>query len=73
MGIENRQSFEQLRDALGDRPVDIHMMQTYGAYPRDRLLVTYFVEKKGWSVEQLLDTRPTADEAVEITRADQKR
>jgi hypothetical protein len=73
VGIENRQSFEQLRDALGDRPVDILMMQTYGAYPRYRLLVTYFIEKKGWSVEQLLDTRLTNDEAVEIMRADQKR
>jgi hypothetical protein len=34
VGIENRESFEQLRDALGDRPVDIPMMQAYGAYPR---------------------------------------
>jgi hypothetical protein len=73
VGIENRQSFEQLRDALGDRPVDSAMMQTYGGYPRYRLLITYFIEKKGWSVEQLLDTRLTTDKAVEIMRADQTR
>jgi hypothetical protein len=53
------------------------------AHPRDqgsftaRVLAlagafTYFIEKKGWSVEQLLDARLTADEAVEIMRADQR-
>jgi hypothetical protein len=35
-----------LRDALGDRPVDIPMMMKYGSYPRYRLLVTFFIEKK---------------------------
>jgi hypothetical protein len=73
VGIENRQSFGQLRDALEDRPVDSFMMQTYGAYPRYRLLVTYFIEKKGWFVEQLLDARLATDKAVEIMRADQTR
>jgi hypothetical protein len=47
VGIENRQSFEELRDALGDRPADIPMMVRHGSYPRYRLLVTYFMEKKG--------------------------
>jgi hypothetical protein len=73
VGIENRQSFEELRDALGDRPVDIPMMIKYGSYPRYRLLVTFFIEKKGWSVDQLLQTRLTEDEATEIMRADAKR
>ncbi len=70
VGIENRQSFEELRDALGDRPVDIPMMMKYGSYPRYRLLVTYFIEKKGWSVDQLLQTRLTEDEATAIMRAE---
>jgi hypothetical protein len=73
VGIEDRQSFEELRDALGDRPVDIPMMMKYGSYPRYRLLVTYFIEKKGWSVDQLLQTRLTEDEATEIMRAEPKR
>jgi hypothetical protein len=73
VAIEHRQSFEQLRDALGERPVDIPMMQTYGSYPRYRLLVTYFIEKQGWSVEQLLNTRLTTDEALAIMRADTRR
>ena len=73
VAIENRQSFEQLRAALGDRPVDVPMMQAYGAYPRYRLLVTYFIEKKGWSVEKLLTTKLSAEEAAAIMRADEKK
>jgi hypothetical protein len=73
VGIEKRETFDQLRDALGDDPVDIPMRVKYGSYPRYRLLVTYFIEQKGWSFEQLLQTRLTEDEATEIMRADEKR
>jgi hypothetical protein len=73
VAMENRETFEQLRDALGDRPVDTPMRVKYGFYPHYRLLVTYFVEKKGWSVDQLLKTRLTEDEATTIMRADEKR
>jgi hypothetical protein len=73
VAIEHRQSFEQLRDALGERPVDVAMMQAYGAYPRYRLLVTYFLEKKGWSVDELLQTKLSTDEALAIMGADAKR
>jgi hypothetical protein len=72
VAMENRETFEQLRDALGDRPVDTPMRIKYGFYPRYRLLVTYFIEKKGWSVDQLLQTRLTEDEATEVMRADEK-
>src|SRR5262249_31140290 len=70
VGIEHRQSFEELRDALGERPVDIPTMVTYGSYPRYRLLVTFFLEKKGWLIDQLLQARLTEDEATAIMRAD---
>jgi len=73
VGIENRDSYEELRDALGDRPVDIPMMMAFGSYPRYRLLVTFFLERKGWSVDQLLQTRLTEDEAAGVMRADAKR
>jgi hypothetical protein len=73
VGIENRQSFEELRGALGDRPVDIPMMIRYGSYPRYRLLVTFFLEKKGWSVDQLLQSRLSEAEATEIMRTDGRR
>lgn len=69
VAIENRQSFAQLRDAIGNRPVDVAMMQAYGAYPRYRLLVTYFLEKQRWSVDQLLQTKLSTDEALAIMHA----
>jgi hypothetical protein len=40
VAIKSRE-FEQLRDALGDRPVGVPMMMKYGFYPRCRLLVTF--------------------------------
>ena len=49
------------------------MRVKYGSYPDYRLLVTYFVEKKGWSFDQLMQTRLTKDEATAIMRADEKR
>jgi hypothetical protein len=73
VGIENRESFEQLRDAVGDRPVNIPMMIKYGSYPSFRLLVTYFLEKKHWSIDKLLQTRLTEDEATAIMRTDANR
>ena len=47
VGIEHRKSFDALRRALGDRPVDIPMRIRYGSYPRYRLLVTYFIREAG--------------------------
>jgi hypothetical protein len=73
VAVENRQSFKQLSDALADRPVDVRMMQIYGSYPRYRLLVTYFIEKKGRSVEQFFKTRLSMNEALAIMRADEKK
>jgi hypothetical protein len=73
VAIENRETFDQLRGALGDRPVDTSMQVKYGSYPRYRLLVTYFIEKKGWSVDQILQTRLTEDEATTIMRAEAQR
>jgi hypothetical protein len=71
VAIENRETFEQLRNALGSRPDDTALRIKYGSYPRYRLLVTYFIEKQGWSVDQLLQTRLTEDEATAIMRAEE--
>jgi hypothetical protein len=68
VGIESRETFEQLQAAIGDRPSDNEMMQSYGAYPPYRLLVTYFLEKRGWSIEHLLQTRLTFEEAQKLMR-----
>lgn len=72
VGIEKRQSFDELNAALGDRAVDVPMMMAYGSYPRFRLLVTYFLEKKGWSIDELMHTRLSYDEATALMRADTK-
>jgi len=72
VGIEKRQSFEELRDALRDREVDVPMMMAYGSYPRFRLLVTYFFEKKGWSADQLLRSNLSYDDAMALMRADSR-
>jgi hypothetical protein len=69
VGIEHRETFEQLRDALDDRPDDTAMRVKYGGYPRYRLLVTYFIEKKGWTADQLLATRLTTDAAIQVMNA----
>jgi hypothetical protein len=68
--IENRESYAELRRALGDRSVDIPMMQQYGAYPRYRLLVTYFLERKGWSIDELLRTKLSFEDALVLMQAD---
>ena len=72
VGTDNRQSFEELRDALGDRPVDVAVMQSYGSHPRYRPLVAYFIERNGWTVERLLHTKPAFDEANELMRRDRR-
>jgi hypothetical protein len=72
VGIGSRESFKELRDALGGRAVDVPMRVRYGSYPRYRLLVTFFIEKKGWTVGELLQTRLTLDEAIQVMRADER-
>ncbi|MGA8820665.1 MAG: hypothetical protein WB624_25530 [Xanthobacteraceae bacterium] len=70
VGIEHREAFERLRNALGHRPDDTPMRVKYSSYPRYRLLVTYFIEKKGWTADQLLATRLTTDAAIQVMNAD---
>jgi hypothetical protein len=73
VGIERRQSFDELRRALGDRPVDVPMMQQFGSYPRYRLLVTFFLERKGWPVERLLATQLSYEQAMALMMDDTRR
>jgi hypothetical protein len=70
VGIEKRQSFDELNAALGDRETDVPMMMAYGSYPRFRLLVTYFLEKKGWSVDELMHTKLSYHQAMALMRTD---
>jgi len=70
VGIEHRQSFDELNAALGTREADVPMMMAYGSYPRFRLLVTYFLEKKGRTVDELMHTKLTYEQAMARMRAD---
>jgi hypothetical protein len=70
VGIEHRETFGRLRDALGGRSVDTPTRVKYGSYPRYRLLVTYFIEKKRLTADQLLATRLTTEAAMQIMNAD---
>jgi hypothetical protein len=47
-------------------------MQSYGSHPRYRPLVAYFIERDGWTVERLLQTKPAFDEANELMRRDRR-
>jgi hypothetical protein len=73
VGFADREGFEALRAAVADRPVDAAMMQNHGAYPRYRMLVMYFLEKKGWPIERLLRTRLTFEDALAMLREDSAR
>jgi hypothetical protein len=73
VAMGQRQSFDELRQALGDRPVDVPMMQQFGSYPRYRLLVTYFLEKRRWPVDRLLATRLSFEEATALMVGDEGR
>jgi len=70
VGIETRQSFDELWNALGDQPDNDIIRVKFGSYPRYRMMVTYFIEKEGWSVDQILQTRLTEEEAMQIIRAE---
>ena len=48
-------------------------MMKYGSYPRYRLLVAYFIERNGWPIDQVLRTRLTGDQALDLLRAEMKR
>ena len=51
-----RQSAQSLFDAIGTRDADLPMMHTHGVYAPYRLVVTWLLEDKGWSIDELLTT-----------------
>jgi hypothetical protein len=54
--------------ALGREPITVEQMKRYGVYPRYRMLVTYFLEKRRWTLDQLLQTDISEDEALSMLR-----
>ncbi len=48
--------FDELADVLTAEPIVLWMRRQYGWYADDRLLVRYFLDIEGWSLERLLAT-----------------
>ena len=59
-------AFDQL---LGRAPITVEQMKRHGVYPRYRLLVTYFLEERRWTLDQLLQTTLSEDAALAMLRA----
>lgn len=53
---------------LGREPITVEQMKRYGVYPRYRMLVTYFLEERRWTLDQLLQTDISEDEALVMLR-----
>lgn len=66
IALEKRQSFEVLYAAIGGQEVNLSMMRQFGAYPTYRLLVTFFLEQHGWSVEKLLASDLSYEQATAL-------
>ena len=53
---------------LGREPITVEQMKKLGVYPRYRMLVTYMLEERKWTLDQLLSTRLSEDEALAMLR-----
>lgn len=69
VGMAPRQPFAALHKAVADRPNHLELWQAHGFYTHFRLLVQYFIEVEGWTIEQLLDSTLSLDEATQRMRA----
>ena len=49
---------------------DVHFKEGSGFYDHYRMLAAYFLDKKGWSVPQLLQSRMSLQEAQAMMDAD---
>ena len=52
--------------SIGEREADLEMMQAYGVYAPYRLLVSYFLEDAGWTMQELMSTDLSFEEAQVI-------
>ena len=59
-------SAADLYAAIGEGEADRDTINDHGFYAPYRLLVTYFLEEEGWSVDQLLESRMPLEEAREV-------
>lgn len=60
----------ELDSVLGDEPIQLQALDAYGAYPRYRLLVSWFMEEQDWTLDTLLETNMTENTALAEMRED---
>ena len=56
--------YVELDTILGDDPVQLQALDRYGAYPRYRLLVSWFLDEQDWTLDALLETNMTENNAL---------
>lgn len=61
---------DKLYAKIGQKKLDLSMMKAHGVYAPYRLLVIYFLEEEGWSIERLLESDLTLEEAQAIVFGD---
>lgn len=61
-----QEDFTSFRAKIGDGNADLAMMNAHGVYAPHRLLVSYFLQDKGWSIDHLLASRMSLAEARTI-------
>ncbi len=61
-----KQSAASLYNKIGQRDADLAMIKAHGAYPPYRLLVTYFLDQAHWTLDQLMASNLTLNQARAI-------
>ena len=64
VALDKRLSYTALREVVRSEPNALPLWKSQGYYARYRLLVQYYLEERGWSVDQLLTSGLSLDEAV---------
>lgn len=64
------QDYVAIDKLLGDDPISLQSMETFGTYPRYRLLVSWFLEEQDWTLDALLETDMSENTALAEMRQD---
>ncbi len=54
-----QESAQTLYGKIGEHSADLDMMKAHGVYAPYRLLVSYFLDEKGWTIEKLMASNLT--------------
>ncbi len=59
--------------ALGREPITVEQMKRFGVYPRWRMMVTFLLEERNWTLEQLLATDLSEEDVLAMLRGGDSR